>query len=343
MITELKDDDASEFSTILFAIALDVFAFCTNIWFGIVFLILSFIILMTLNDKSNHCTMYTCLSCIVLFNIGTAIWGELDILLHVLPSLIAIFVLYLVEGSVGRYLHKRNVQLEKEREIQDQKRKQQEYRQKYVTEDMERIEKLLGIGKYGLENLVKGRFTLNQEVMSNRPLSVKINELEKFNNELQNKINENVAKADKMIGETYKSVLRRWSTENLFWNYENISQQYSSALNNPVLAAACDAYVKKVSAFVQQKQDIINKNNVDITKYNQLIQKLQKQYDDELALNKIKELNKDVNSQMEDISDIENKEIKNSEFKSIISDIDLLDREVNERRQYEIQFGQIEI
>ena len=74
-----------------------------------------------------------------------------------------------------------------------------------------------------------------------------------------------------------------------------------------------------------------------------MIQKLQKQYDDELALQKIKELNRDVNSQMENISDIENKEIKNSEFQSIISDIDLLDKEVNERRQYEIQFGQIEI
>ena len=58
-----------------------------------------------------------------------------------------------------------------------------------------------------------------------------------------------------------------------------------------------------------------------------MIQKLQKQYDDELALQKIKELNRDVNSQMEDISDIENKEIKNSEFQNIISDIDLLDKD----------------
>ena len=66
-------------------------------------------------------------------------------------------------------------------------------------------------------------------------------------------------------------------------------------------------------------------------------------YNDELALNKIKEINSDVNSQMEDKSDTINKEIKNSEIQNIISDINLLDNEVKERRHYEIQFGQIEI
>ena len=128
-----------------------------------------------------------------------------------------------------------------------------------------------------------------------------------------------------------------------FWNYSNIYQRYSSALNNPVLAAACDKSVKKIADFVQQKQDIINKNNADIEKYNQLIQRLQKQYDDELALQKIKELNRDVNSQMDDISDIAQKEEKNFEIQNIMSDIDQLDREINERRHLEIQFGQIEI
>jgi hypothetical protein len=74
-----------------------------------------------------------------------------------------------------------------------------------------------------------------------------------------------------------------------------------------------------------------------------MIQKLQKQYDAEFALQKIKEINRDVNSQMGNTSDIAQKEEKTFEFQSIMRDIDLLDKEVNERRNYEIQFGQIEI
>ena len=87
-----SDDITSDWCTVIFAIALDVFAFCSNVWFGIGFLILSIIILVTLNVNQSFYHTYTCVACIVLFNIGTAIWGKLDILLYVLPSLIAIFL-----------------------------------------------------------------------------------------------------------------------------------------------------------------------------------------------------------------------------------------------------------
>lgn len=172
----------------------------------------------------------------------------------------------------------------------------------------------------------------------------KINEINNFNNQLQNTISEYEEKAIKTIEVAYASALTNsnFSRYQYFKSFDRISQRYSSEVN-PVVAATVDASVKKVAAFINQKQDIINKNNADIAKYNQLMVKLQKQYDDEFALQKIKELNRDVNSQMEDMSDVENKEIKNSEIHSIISDIDILDKEVNERRQYEIQFGQIEI
>ncbi len=172
----------------------------------------------------------------------------------------------------------------------------------------------------------------------------KINEINNFNNQLQNTISEYEEKAIKTIEVAYESALTNsnFRRNQYFKSFDRISQRYSSEVN-PVVAATVDASVKKVAAFINQKQDIINKNNADIAKYNQLMVKLQKQYDDEFALQKIKELNRDVNSQMEDMSDVENKEIKNSEIHSIISDIDLLDKEVNERRQYEIQFGQIEI
>ena len=374
MIAGFDDTDNSNICLGILAITLDVIAFVTNVWFGVSFLLACILLMVGFRQLCND---DYCIIGIVLFNIGNAICGEFDIFLYVLPSIIAIFlVLWTVHYScVDNYLLSKlpideQIKIAKERykeepwksgyeeRIQELKNKkvaltaksneerarqdQIEFRKKYVTEDMERIEKLLGVGKYDRKNIMKGKFTVNDEVFDNQPLPSKIFSLQFFNDNLQKTINEYVAKADNIIGEAYKSVLRTNSVNNLFWNYGSISQQYYYELN-PVVAAACDASVKKISAFVQQKQDIINKNNADIAKYNQLIQKLQKQYDDELALQKIKELNKDVNSQMEDISDIENKEIKNSEFQSIISDIDLLDKEVNERRQYEIQFGQIEI
>ena len=377
LFTELGDNDMGVICMIAFAIALDVFAFFNSISFGIVYLVLGFgfFLLLGLVDKlKNHCTQYGCVGYILLYNIGTMIFGEWSLLLYGVPSLIVVFCILLrihfgfVENLVAHTLDiekqiailesrvkddkywddrktiKRKLEeLKSKKANLDAKREAQIFRQKYVNEDMERIEKLLGIGKYGFGNIMSGKFTVNYEVFNNRPISFKISALQSFNEEIQNKINEYVVKADEIIGETYKSVLQRRSTENLFWNYDEIRRVYSSAVNNPALVAACDKQIKKVSDFVQQKQDIINKNNEDIAKYNQLIQKLQKQYDDELALQKIKEFNKDLNSQMEDISDIENKEIKNLEFQNIISDIDILDKEINERRQLEIQFGEIEI
>ncbi len=212
--------------------------------------------------------------------------------------------------------------------------------QKYVNEDMKRIKQMLDC------------------------IPPKIKELMDFNSQLFNTIIVCKGKANAIIEEAYKSVgvfdkhnitnevINKLEEEGYKWkgvwdyfwfeNFEKISQQYSLKIN-PHLAMACDASVKKIVAIITQKQDIVSKNNADIDKYNQMCQKLQQQYDDELALQKNKELNKDINSEMEDVSDIANKEIKNSEIQSIISEIDLLDKEVNERRNYEIQFGQIEI
>ncbi|MCR5455504.1 MAG: hypothetical protein K6F33_11010 [Bacteroidales bacterium] len=321
VITDFKLEDGYVTNLIIFAIALNVVAFYTNVWFGLLFfaacVLLMFGIVNSYND--NYCT--DCIIGIVLFDIGAVICHEWSIWLCILPSLIAIFIVLLVGGHVGRFLRKRNAKLEKEREIQEQKRQQQEYRKKYVTEDMERIEQIL-VG-----------------------IPLKIDELNKFNNQLQSIVNEYEEKAIQRIEDVYKSVKGKIliPRKNYFRKFDQLSQQYSSTLNQDVVLA-CAKAVKETSTLVQQKQDIINKNNADIAKYNQLIQKLQKQYDDELSLQKIKELNRDVNSQMENISDdIENKERKNFEIQSIISDIDLLDKEVNERRQYEIQFGQIEI
>lgn len=220
-------------------------------------------------------------------------------------------------------LRRRKDLLEVRKKLLEEKKKALEdnvFEQEYVNEDMKRIMEILGC------------------------IPPKIVELSGFNSQLGSAISEYKGKANKIIEEAYKKVLNNSSIieTDYFENYEKISQQYSLKIN-PHLAMACDSSVKKIVSLITQKQDIISKNNADIDKYKLMRQKLQQQYDDELALQKIKMLNKDINSEMEDVSDIANKEIKNSEIQSIISEIDLLDKEVNERRNYEIQFGQIEV
>ena len=171
----------------------------------------------------------------------------------------------------------------------------------------------------------------------------KIAEINRFSQQLTNIIGEYKRKGSRTIEAAYGNVLKNNNINGDYFNkYDEISKRFTYEIN-PVVATACDASIKKINAFVSQKETIIAKNNSDVEKYSQLQQRLQKQYDDEFALQKIKEINHDVNLQMEDISDLAQKEESNYAIQNIIKDIDLLDKEVNERRQYEIQFGQIEI
>ena len=215
--------------------------------------------------------------------------------------------------------------------------------------DIEKVELDIYVANYPdkIKNAEKETYSNEDMVRIKQILATippKINEINNFNNLLQNTINEYEEKAIKTIEVAYASALTNsnFSRDKYFKSFDRISQRYSSEVN-PVVAATVDASVKKVAAFINQKQDIINKNNADIAKYTQMMEKLQKQYDDEFALQKIKEINSDVNTQMDNISDIAKKEEKNYEIQNIMKDIDTLDKEINERRNYEIQFGQIEI
>lgn|GEM_PF-4152702 len=172
----------------------------------------------------------------------------------------------------------------------------------------------------------------------------KIENLDAFNNQLQKVIEEYEQKAVKSIDVSYGSVLQNTNINSSMYykSFNTISAKYSSKIT-PAVAMACDAAVKKVSDLIKQKKEIISRNNADIDKYNQVIHKLQQQYDDEFALQKIKELNRDVNSQMNNTDDIAHKEENNIKINNILDDIAQLDNEVNERRNIEISQGLIEI
>ena len=171
----------------------------------------------------------------------------------------------------------------------------------------------------------------------------KIKDLDWFSRQLHFSITTYKQKAINVIDASYGSVLpKNFLKDQNYDNYEKITANYSFQVN-PIVAAACDATVKKVRGILAIKEDLLSKNNSDKAKYQQIIQKLRQHYKDELALQKIKVINQDVNAHIGDISDITNKEIKNAEFKKILEDITLLDAEVTERRNYEVQYGQIEI
>lgn len=172
----------------------------------------------------------------------------------------------------------------------------------------------------------------------------KIESLNAFNTQLQKIIEEYEQKAVKSIEVSYGSVLQNTNINSSMYykSFNTISAKYSSKIT-PAVAMACDAAVKKVSDLINQKSEIIKRNFSDIDKYNQVLQKLQQQYDDEFALQKIKELNRDVNSQMNNTDDIAHKEENNIKINNILDDIAQLDNEVNERRNIEISQGLIEI
>ena len=320
-LLEDTDDDERIVLVSIFAIPLVVFSFCINMWFGFIFLVLGALTMFLKGHNGQWILL------LILFNAGWIYFQGSNIV--VIVSIIAFLILSgflgaFVSGLIGDDDEKED---DEHKQVNEQSKNDCKenntlscQQQEYINEDMQRIDQIM------------------------KRIPDKISEISVFNSQLQKAIKEYEDKAVKAIDVAYRVSLQqsKIETKDYLTEYSNISQQYSSELN-PVVAASCDATIKKITLFIRQKQDIINKNNADIEKYNQLIVKLQKQYDDECALQKLKEINQEVNTQMEDISDIVNKEEKNVEIQNIVRDIDLLDKEVNERRNYEIQFGQIEI
>lgn len=221
--------------------------------------------------------------------------------------------------------------LEKEIKIngkREQERKELEYKQ-----ELERKEK----EKYWNDDMWK-----IQEVLASIP--TKIQAIESFNKQLLSSMDMYAEKGYKIIQISYGRVLR--PNELVFTkekdNYQLIKDTYSNKIN-PTIVLACDATVKKILNLIIQKTKILFSNIDDQKKYKGLMVKLKKQFDDELTLQKIKEINNDVNLQIDSNDDYEQRAIKHTEVQKIIENINEIDSKVQARRDYEIQFGQLEI
>ncbi len=170
-----------------------------------------------------------------------------------------------------------------------------------------------------------------------------IEDIVRFNKSLQKTLNVCEEKANKVIIVTYGQLLLNSgiNKKQYYKKYDKIKQTCSSQLS-PIVVASCDATLKKVDAIIKQKQEMLDKNNADIDKYSEMLHKIETQMDEERQLQEIKKLNKDI-GQFDSETDLVKNEEKNLEFENMIEDINRMEIEVNERRDFEIQFGEIEI
>jgi hypothetical protein len=168
----------------------------------------------------------------------------------------------------------------------------------------------------------------------------KINALNNFSYELQEKIKKLQGIAANAIANTYGEFS---SGNNSIARYRELYHNYSQRID-PILSAQCDRIIKKIMDNINQKQSSINKNISDIQKYGQLQNQLQQEYNRELKIQKMKKINSQLSAEISDSEgDIAASIYNGYSVENAIKDFQQLNLAMDERRNYEIQYGQIEI
>ncbi|MBR4326215.1 MAG: hypothetical protein IKP73_11885 [Bacteroidales bacterium] len=173
-------------------------------------------------------------------------------------------------------------------------------------------------------------------------ISQKIAGLEKYNNDLAEKKRDFKDVAIKTIRTAYGSLVSNMSYANYYTNYADIKEDYSEKVD-ALIVAQCDKTVENVNKKIAMADETIRSNKNDIKKYKAMSDKLQKQYDKELKIQKIKSLNNSL-------SEIANEEQNNldvvtneMEFNQVVQEFNSLNREIEVRRDVEVQYGLIDI
>lgn len=183
---------------------------------------------------------------------------------------------------------------------------------------------------------------MKQLKKASKSLLPKIKSLNDFNTQLNDAIISYERKAIRIIDSTYGLYIKGINKNAYYKSYATIQKKYSSSVDT-VVSLSCDNTVKKIRDLITQKQQIIASNNSDIRKYYELLHLLEKRYKEEYALKHMKLVNKDTNTQLDDISDLTQSSVNSYKFEDIIGQIDNLDAQVKERRKYEAEIGSIEI
>jgi hypothetical protein len=132
------------------------------------------------------------------------------------------------------------------------------------------------------------------------------------------------------------------SNADCFSQYVEIKDDYSEKID-ALIVAQCDKNFEIANQKIAKADETIRNNKIDIKKYQQMSESLSKQYDKEIKIQKIKSLNKDLNT----ISDDEQSNVDSvnneMEFKQIVQDFATLNREIEIRRDVEVEYGLIDI
>ena len=168
----------------------------------------------------------------------------------------------------------------------------------------------------------------------------RIKALNLFSNELTEKCRKLESIAEYAIANAYGDYT---CGNNSILRYKELQNNYSSKID-PILVLQCDKMINKVTSAITQKQTAIVKNNNDIQQYHQLESQLIQQYNRELKIQKMKKISSQLSMEISESEDDLTTSIHNGySIEKALDEFEQLNRAMQERRDYEIKFGQIDI
>ncbi len=245
-----------------------------------------------------------------------------DVLNSVISLLIAKSVLFGLNTlfyNIAKKLRKEDLEKEAksfEQEIKNQK--QEKTNQELENEDMKKMKQLMS------------------------EITQKINQLDKFNKDINLKIRELEAIGSNAVAEVYGDLAIGIPKEKYYGFYDKIYERYSSSVDS-IVSMQCDNIVKKVASAVEEKKKIIKNNLQDKYKYENIKKALQQQYKNELKIQKMKVINQNVNALTDSTSDITNALNSRNLLEKSREEFNQLNTEIETRRQLEVKYSTIEI
>ena len=227
---------------------------------------------------------------------------------------------------------RKNSEIEKKiQELEEKKKQNIEIYEKSKKKELEK-------------KLVENDDMKRMEQIIKTTIPQKKSEISNFNARLKKSIETYIQKANQAVEIAYGKVLDNTNyNQNEFYKMYDTIYKTNSFKVNPTIMSSCDTTVKKLTNLIKQKEDLIAKNNSAIEKYSELSAQLQQKYADEYAIQQIKHLNRGINSEIENSSDIAKGEENTLLIHNLIGNVELLNREIEERRNIEIELGTIEI
>ncbi len=173
-------------------------------------------------------------------------------------------------------------------------------------------------------------------------ITQRVNALNVFNKDINAKISELELLANKTIAEAYGDIAVGVPKEKYYALYDKIHERFSPSADT-IVSMQCDRIVKKISNAIDDRKRIVESNNQDISKFHSLQESLQKQYDKEYKIQRMKSFDAKVNEMTDATSDIAVALSSGSLLESTREEFDRLNIEIETRRELEVKYSTIDI